>query len=89
MFEVLGFMSAISGWLLLIYAGWRNQREAASSPLVETTNFGPRFGAIVEVTLHPDHAAKWHHPDGSLVFPNLGKDSSEIHGIREDDGKVS
>ena len=72
---------------LVVYALWRNQRSAAESDKVDTTNIGPRVGAIIEVILHPDHAAEWEQPDGRLVFPNLGKDSSEIHGIRPDDGK--
>ena len=88
-YGAIGFFTLALGWLILIYAGWRNQRTAAESPLVETTNFMPRLRAIIEVVLHPDHAAAWQHPTGELVFPNLGKDSSEIAGIRPDDGKVT
>ena len=78
------FLSAV-----VVYALWRNQRAAADSPLVDRTNFGTRIAAIVEVILHPDHAAQWQHPDGRKVFPNLGKDSSEVHGIRPDDGRAT
>ncbi len=88
-YGAIGFFTLGMGWLILIYAGWRNQRVAAKSPIVETTNFGPRGAAIIEVTLHPDHAATWQHPDGRKVFPNIGKDSSEIHGIRPDDGRIT
>lgn len=88
-YGAIGFFALSLGWLVLIYAGWRNQRTAAKSPLVETTNFLPRLRAIIEVVLHPDHAVAWQHPDGRPVFPNLGKDSSEIAGIREDDGEVT
>jgi hypothetical protein len=108
MYEAIGFLASILGWLILIYIGWRNQRAAVDSPLVDDSNFGPRLASIVEVSLHPDHAAKWLvqcseeeaeltliHSVGDLevvvylkpVFPNMGKDSSEIHGIRKDDGK--
>ncbi len=98
MYTYIGFIALSLGWLILIYAGWRNQRAAARSSLVETTNFLPRLRAIIEVVLHPDHATSWYRRTKSgvnmigeytLVFPNLGKDSSEIAGIREDDGKVT
>lgn len=72
---------------LVVYALWRNQRAAKDSELVDDSNFGPRVGAIIEVVLHPDRAATWEQPDGKLVFPKLGKDSSEINEIRPDDGK--
>ena len=78
---------------LVVYALWRNRREATESPLVDRTNFGPRIAAIVEVVLHPGHAATWErkNKDGEYVkvFPNLGKDSSEVHGIRPDDGRTT
>jgi hypothetical protein len=89
MYAFIGFIASITGWLILIYIGWRNQRVAAKSPLVDKSHIGARIAAIVEVGLHPDHAATWQHPDGTLVFPNLSKDSSEAYGIREDDGKVT
>ena len=115
-YGVIGFIFSITGWLLLIFAIMRNQRVAAKSPLVETSNFGPRLGAIIETSLHPDHAVNWWRPATKtesqlirdekyigewaeavvreseyivLVFPTLGKDSSEIHGIRLDDGNVT
>ncbi len=92
MTSLIGYFTLSLGWIILIYAGWRNQRSAARSPLVETTNFLPRLRAIIEVVLHPDHAALWYRivkGKAILVFPNLGKDSSEIAGIRKDDGKVT
>jgi len=92
MFETAGFIFMSLGWLILIYAGWRNQRDAKRSDLVDDTNFGARVASIVEVILHPDHAAQWYKPvNGELVkvFPKLGMDSSEAHGIRPDDGKVT
>ena len=58
-YAVIGFLASIGGWLILIYAGHRNQRAAKDSPLVDKTNFGPRVGAVVETTLHPDRAATW------------------------------
>ena len=58
-YAVIGFLASIGGWLILIYAGHRNQRAAKDSPLVDKTNFGPRLGAVVETTLHPDRAATW------------------------------
>lgn len=88
-YGIIGFITSILGWIIIGYAMWRNQRSAAKSPIVETTNFGPRIAAIVEVILHPDHAVHWQNPTGDPVFPNLGKDSSEVHGIRPDDGKVT
>jgi len=91
-YGAIGFFALALGWFILIYAGWRNQRTAAKSLLVETTNFMPRLRAIIEVVLHPDHAVQWHKPENGgwvKVFPNLDKDSSEIAGIREDDGKVT
>jgi len=87
--DVLGTFTFALGWLILIYGLWRNQRVAKKSPLVDNTNFGPRVAAIVEVILHPDHAAYWKNPNGTRVFPALGQDSSEQFGIREDDGKTT
>jgi hypothetical protein len=87
--DVFGTFTFSLGWLILIYGLWRNQRSAKKSPLVDGSNFGPRVGAIVEVVLHPDHAAKWLHPNGRTVFPALGQDSSEVYGIRDDDGKAT
>ena len=64
-------MSFIAGFLyflpffvtaLVAYALWRNQRAAKDSELVDDSNFGPRVGAIIEVVLHPDHAANWWRP---------------------------
>jgi len=59
MFEWQGFIAANLGWAIIVYVMWRNQRAAKGSPLVDDTNFGPRVGSIVEVALHPDHAATW------------------------------
>jgi hypothetical protein len=89
LYAIIGFLVSILGWLIIFYAMWRNQRVASRSSIVDTTNFGPRIGAIVEVILHPDHAAIWRKEDGALVFPNMGKDSSEIYGIRPDDGRIT
>ena len=91
MWEVTGFIAASFGWVILFYAGWRNQRAAKKSPIVDDTNFGVRLAAIVEVVLHPDRAATWEHSrsNGIKVFPQLGMDSSEIYGIRPDDDKTS
>jgi hypothetical protein len=78
---------------LVVYALWRNQRVAGKSPLVDRTNFMPRVAAIVEVVLHPDRAATWFRQNDKgeyvLVFPQLGKDSSEIYGHRPDDRRAS
>lgn len=84
--SIVGFLTMALGWGIIVYGLWRNQREAKDSDLVDKTNFGPRVAAIVEVVLHPDHAATWQHSDGRKVFPKLGMDSSEAHGIRPDDG---
>ena len=111
-YSLIGFLTMAFAWALIIYALWRNQRSAARSPIVETTNFGPRIGAIIEVILHPDHAATWWRPapgwypnEDSIegedfieiedevylikAFPTIGQDSSEIYGIRPDDGRVT
>lgn len=114
--DIFGVFAMLLGWIIIVYALWRNQRSATDSLLVETTNFGPRVASIVEVTLHPDHAAEWWRfaPDGWMphedmeelihfielddqglerylirVFPTIGMDSSEVHGIRSDDGRVT
>ena len=104
---VVGLLTCLG--LLMVYALYRNQRAAAKSLLVETTNFGPRIAAIVEVVLHPERAVTWEREvsaDDPLVvrktwdeggnavffarvFPMLDKDSSEIYGIRDDDGRVT
>jgi len=91
MYAFVGFLALSLGWLILIYAGWRNQRAAKKSPIVDDTNFGVRIAAIIEVVLHPDRAATWEHErsNGVKVFPQLGMDSSERYGIRPDDGKVT
>ncbi len=88
-YSVIGFITLALGWLIIVYAIFRNQRAAAASPIVDTTNIGARIAAIVEVILHPNHAATWRHTDGRRVFPALGQDSSEAYGIREDDGKTT
>lgn len=92
--DVAGAVALLFPAALLIYVGWRNQRAAKDSPLVDDTNFGARLAAIVEVVLHPDRAATWHKQIGTSglwvpVFPELGQDSSEAAGIREDDGRVT
>ena len=92
MFTWQGFIAANLGWVILFYVGWRNQRAAKASPLVETTHFLPRIRAIIEVALHPERAVMWHKPENGKwvrVFPNLDKDSSEVAGTRPDDGKVT
>lgn len=114
-YATIGFLVAIGGWIILIYAGIRNQNAAKDSPLVDWSNFLPRMRAIIEVILHPDHAAEWERRATKAevdvinsgkynyewqkvtygqdtivlikVFPTLGMDSSEIGGIRMDDGK--
>jgi len=57
--DIVGTLVVLLGWGLIVYAMWRNQRAAKDSDMVDTTNFGPRGGAIIETTLHPDHAATW------------------------------
>ncbi len=93
MWSFMGFLALALGWAIIIYGLWRNQRAAKGSKKVDKTNFGPRVSAIVEVVLHPDHAATWLIKDGrdnyKPVFPALGQDSSEQYGIREDDGRVT
>ena len=122
MWGFVGFVALALGWAIIIYGLWRNQRAAKGSDLVDDTNFGPRIGAIVEVTLHPDRAFMWWQvapadwrPGPDMVkgvnyiivmpaptvrdylasnylvkvFPKMDKDSSEINGIRPDDGRVT
>lgn len=101
MLKTIGFLTLLLPWILIGYALWRNQRAAVASPYVDDTNFAARLAAIIEVILHPEHAVDWYrllppstdptepHTQWAPVFPNLGKDSSEIHGHREDDGRVT
>lgn len=62
----IGVMTGLLGWFIIAYVAWRNQRAAKESDFVDDTNFGPRWAAIVETALHPDHAVKWWRamPDG-------------------------
>jgi len=59
---LLNFVNALMVFLglVLIYGMYRNQRAAAGSDEVDTSNFGPRIAAIVEVVLHPDRAVGWY-----------------------------
>ena len=70
-YATIGFLFSIGGWLILFYIGWRNQRAAKDSLLVDDTNFGPRMAAIVETALHPDHAATWYVLTQSSVEAEL------------------
>ncbi len=59
---VIGVLTGLLGWMIIGYIAHRNQVAAKDSDLVDDTNFGPRWAAVVETALHPDHAANWWRP---------------------------